>query len=122
MTEYESAVRVESPTTPGVTFTIARMSFGRRVALMRKIRELAARLEFLEAGGSAKEQMDAALLHAEIDRTYLEWGVLAVGGLFLDGEVATATSLAERGPENLCREAVRAVKAQAGLSEAERKN
>jgi hypothetical protein len=46
----------------------------------------------------------------------------AVEGLELDGAPATPESLAGSGPEELFREAVAAVRAEAGLSEAERKN
>jgi hypothetical protein len=119
---YESVVTVESKVAPGVTFTLARMSFGRRLELMRQIRELAGRLEFLEAGREPKEQMDAALLRSEIDRIYLRWGLRGVTGLELDGLAATPESLTETGPEELFREAVEAVKATTGLNEDERKN
>jgi hypothetical protein len=98
------------------------MSFGRRIELMRRIRELAGRIEFLEAGAEPKDKMDGRLLRAEIDRLYLEWGLREVSGLELDGAAATPESLAESGPEELCREALAAVKAETGLDEAERKN
>jgi hypothetical protein len=54
-----------------VTFVIARMSFDRRLELMRRIRELARRAEFLAAGQKPEEQMDAALVRAEIERIYV---------------------------------------------------
>ena len=122
MTTYDSVGRVESRVSPGVTFTVRRMSFTRRTDLMRRIRELAGRMEFLEAGQSPQEQMDAGLLRAEIDRVYLEWGLTGVEGLTLDGEPATPELLARIGPEDLFQEALQAVRTEAGLSEAERKN
>ena len=119
---YESVTVVESQTVPGVSFVVAKMSFGRRVELMRRVRELARRVEFLEAAQQPGEQMDAALLQAEIDRVYLTWGLRAVSGLQLDGADATPETLAESGPEKLLHEALTAVKSETGLSEAERKN
>jgi hypothetical protein len=119
---YESVTKTASKVAPGVVFSVARMSFGRRMELMRRIRELAGRMEFLQAGGDPKEQMDAALVQGEIDRTYLSWGLQSVDGLELDGKPATAELLAEIGPEDLFREALQAVKAETGLTEAERKN
>ena len=119
---YESVAVVDSRVASGVTFTVARMSFGRRVDLMRKVRELARRMEFLEAGKDPGDRMDAALLQAEIDRLYLVWGLQAVAGLELDGAQATPESLAEAGPEDLFREALAAVRSQTGVSEEERKN
>src|ERR1017187_7442869 len=98
------------------------MSFGRRTELMRRIRELAGRMEFLEAGQEPGEKMDAALLQAEIYRLYLTWGLRAVSGLQLGGVEAASELLAEAGPESLSREARAAVRAETGLNEAERKN
>jgi hypothetical protein len=119
---YESVAMVESRAAPGVTFTVAKMSHGRRMELMRRIRELARRIEFLEAGQEPGEKMDAALLNAEISRLYLTWGLREISGLVLDGTAATPESLAESGPEEVFREALAAVQAQTGLSESERKN
>jgi hypothetical protein len=120
--EYTSVETIESGVAAGVTYTVAKMSFGRRVELTRRIRELAGRRECMEAGDSANEKMEAALLASEIDRIYLLWGLREVTGLELDGVAATPESLAASGPEELFREALAAVKQQCGLSEAERKN
>jgi hypothetical protein len=98
------------------------MSFGRRVELMRRVRELARKIEFLEAGNAPGERMDAALLQAEIDRLYLTWGLRGISGLDVDGSPATPETLAESGPEGLFREALTAVRAETGLSEEQRKN
>jgi len=119
---YESISVVESKIAEGVTFTIAKISFARRVELMKRIRDLAGRMEFLEAGQAPGEKMDAALLRAEIDRVYAVWGLRAISGLELDGAPATPELLAESGPEELFREAVAAVRAETGLTAAERKN
>jgi hypothetical protein len=89
---------------------------------MRRVRELARRMEFLEAGAEPGDRMDAALLQAEIDRLYLMWGLKSVAGLDVDGVNATPETLAEAGPEDLFREALDAVRAETGLDEAERKN
>ena len=119
---YRSESVVESRTVPGVSFTIAKMSFGRRVELMRRVRELAKRTEFLAASEEAGEKMDSALLHAEIERLYVMWGVTAVSGLTVDGSMAGPELLAEAGPEELFREALAAVRRETGLNEEERKN
>lgn len=119
---YESVVVVESRVSQGVKFTIAKMSFGRRTKLMRQVRELARKIEFLEAGQDAGHKMDAAVLRVEIDRLHVRWGLRAVAGLDVDGVEATPESLEVAGPEELYREAVAIVRAQTGLSAAERKN
>ena len=119
---YESAATVESRVASGVTFTVAKMSFGRRAELMRQVRELARRMEFLEAGEDAGQKMDAALLRVEIERLYVKWGLLGISGLEVDGVAATPDSLADIGPEELFREAAALVRSQAGLSTEERKN
>jgi hypothetical protein len=98
------------------------MTFGRRLDLMRRVRDLATRLEFFDAGRDAKNDMEASLLAGEIDRLYLLWGLQEIRGLELDGEAATAESLIERGPEDVFNEALAAVKSACGLNEPERKN
>jgi hypothetical protein len=120
--EYLSYEIVDSKLAVGVSYTVAKMSFGRRVELTRRIRELAARKEFLEAGDAPADKMEAALLASEIDRIYALWGLKDVTGLEVDGLAATPESLAASGPEDLFREALAAIKHQCGLSEAERKN
>jgi len=134
---YESALRVESATTPGVRFTIRKISFGRRTELLRRVRELTRKVEFLEAGQRSRpeghatdvvfgealgERAEAALLGREADRVYLEWGLVSVEGLEIDGEAATLEGLIASGPEPLCDEILRAIQAECGLSAEERKN
>lgn len=119
---YESNVEVDSQTVPGVKFTINRISFGRRMELCRRVRDIGQRLEFLEAGDQFREKVEANLLSHEIDRIYLEWGLVGIKGLKIDGELATGELVAEKGPEALTKEIVDAIKGQCGLSEEERKN
>jgi hypothetical protein len=119
---YDSVVTVNSRIAEGVNYTVCKVSFERRMDLMRRIRELARGLEFLQAGQEPGDKMDAALARAEIDRAYVRWGLRSVEGLELDGAPATPESLAESGPEELFREALAAVQAQAGLTETETKN
>ena len=119
---YWSEAIVESKVVPGVKFTIAKMSFGRRVELMRRVRELARRCEYLRASDDAGDKMDAALLQSEIERAYVSWGVKAVSGLTVDGKVADVEWMAAEGPEVLFREALAAVRHETGLNEEERKN
>ena len=119
---YESVTVIESRLMPGVRFTVARMSFDRRVELMRRIRELARRAEFLAAGSSPEDKMDAALVQAEIERMYVCWGVRAISGLVVDGLEAGPERLSDAGPEELFREALAAVRAEIGLDEEQRKN
>ena len=120
--DYRSFVSVESRQYAGVVYTIRRMSFERRVELTRKIREIAHKAEYLEAGQDAREKIESALLVTEVDRAYLAWGLAKVEGLEIDGEPATPELLTASGPEEACREALEAIKAECGLSEAERKN
>ena len=120
--DYSSYVTVESEVSPGVVYVLAKMSFGRRIELTKRIRQLAQRAEFLDAGTDAREVTEARVLAAEIERTYALWGLREIQGLLVDGEPATPESLIDSGPEDLFREAVEAVKAECGLSEAERKN
>src|ERR1700733_283647 len=119
---YDSAISVDSKVSPGVRFAIQRISFGRRMELSRRIREISRKAEFLEASTELHEKIEANILAQEIDAMYLQWGLVRVDGLIIDGEAATAVQLLEKGPEDLAREVVGAIKEQCGLTEAERKN
>lgn len=107
---------------PGVQLVVARMTFGRRLELMKRVRDLAGRIEYFDAGRDEKNRMEASLLGAQMDQLYMAWGLEEIRGLSLDGVAATPESLLERGPEELVREALAAIKAECGLSEDERKN
>ena len=120
--EYQSVVRKPSAALLGVEFELARMSFGRRLELMKQVRELSQRREFHQAGETPADRMEAALLSMEIDRLYWQWGLRAVHGLQLDGVPATVEGLWATGPEALSREILEAIRAEAGLTETERKN
>lgn len=120
--DWESKTVVRSSSQPGVEYVIRRMSFGRRLELMRRVRGLAVRAEFFEAGCDSRNRMEASLLGTEIDRLYLEWGLEAVHGLELDGAQATPMHFVEHGPEELVLEALEAIRVECGLSEQERKN
>jgi len=119
---YESVREVDSASIPGVKFRVRRMSFGRRLELARRIRELDKRLEYAQAGEDVRSQVEAAITAGEIDRVYLEWGLEGVEGLQIDGEPATPEALVERGPEELAREVLEAIRRECFLSEDERKN
>jgi hypothetical protein len=119
---YESCVRIDSKVIPGVAFVVAKMSLQRRMDLIRRIRELSLKCEFLTAGEQAEEKLQGALFSAEIDRLYVTWGLQELTGLEVDGVPATPELLVTTGPEDLFREIAAAVKAECGLSEPERKN
>jgi hypothetical protein len=119
---YESVATICSKAMPGVQFTIKRISFGRRMELSRRVREVGQKGGFLEAGSQLQEKIEASILAQEVDAIYLRWALASVAGLTIDGEPATVEQLLEKGPEGLAREIVEAIKAQCGLSDAERKN
>jgi len=119
---YESVVMVRSKAMPAVTFVINRISFGRRMELSRRAREISRKAEFLEAGSKLEEKIEGSILAQEVDAMYLSWGLVSIAGLTIDGETATTQALLERGPDELTREIVGAIKEQCGLSEGERKN
>jgi hypothetical protein len=119
---YDSVISIDSKAAPGVRFAIHRISFGKRMELSRRVREISQKAEFLEAGTELHEKIEANILAQEIDAMYLQWGLVRIEGLVIDGEAATAVQLLEKGPEDLASEVVGAIKEQCGLSETERKN
>jgi hypothetical protein len=120
--QYLSERTIGSGSIPGVEFTISRMSLGRRLDLIRRVRELGQRLEFHQAGESVADRIKGAVLAAEIDQLYYDWGMLRISGLEIDGEIASPKLLWSYGPEPLVHEIVQAIKHECGLSEEERKN
>lgn len=119
---FDSASWFDAESAPGVRFAIARLTFGRRLDLARRIREIGRRAEFLAAGTEVRDKLESAVVGAEVDRAYLEWGLLAVEGLTIDGEAASPAAVVEKGPLELATEILGRVKAECGLSEIERKN
>ena len=122
VTHYESIVRKESACYPDVSYSIYRMSFGRRSELLRYIREIGRKAEYLEAGQSAGDKIEASLTGSEIDAMYLRWGLREISGLLIDGEAATHELLLERGPEDLVREILTSIRSECGLNPEESKN
>ena len=121
-TGHESSVWFDAETAAGVRFRVARISVARRIELARRIREIGRTVEFLEAGQDPREKLEAAVLAAEIDRIYLEWGLEEMQGLSIDGEAATPAALIEKGPLELAKEILARIKRECGLSEDQRKN
>jgi hypothetical protein len=119
---YETTVSLSSALLPGVSFTIARVSFARRLELTRRVREIGGRIDFHRASENVLDQIDAALLAAEVEKVYLEWGLTGLSGLQLDGKEADPALLISKGPEALCKEIVAAIKRECGLTDEERKN
>lgn len=119
---YESSAWFDAETRTGVRFRVARISVARRIELARRIREIGRKVEFLEAGPDPREKLEAAVLAAEIDREYLEWGLEEIQGLEIDGERATPAAVIAKGPMDLAKEMLARIKRECGLSEDERKN
>jgi len=107
---------------PGVRYAIRRVSFGGRIELARRIREIGRKAEYLEASNDVRDKLEATVMGAEIDRAYLEWGLVGVEGLEIDGTAATPESLIDAGPVDLAVEILARIKAECGLTEDERKN
>lgn len=120
--EYRSSFQVASQRAPDVTYTIRRVSFGRRLELLKKIRGLSGKLEFLRAGMNTPEKMEAAEIEREVEAIYIQWGLEAVDGLVIDGAPAVPSSLLESGPEEMVQEVLEHLKEQIGLTDDERKN
>lgn len=121
--DYCTTITRESHALPGAHFTFRRMSFGRRLELARQLQETLRRMDAaLAAAPGERRDAEVATLAAEADAGYLRWGLIEVEGLEIDGRPATTESLLASGPEALVLEIIEAIKAEAGLSEEERKN
>lgn len=122
MTSHASTFDVASELYPGVVFRLRRITFRRRLELLKRLQPLVARHEHASAGSSVQEQVSAGISTAEIEHLYLDWGLVSVSGLEIDGENCTPEAMIAQGPEDLCREILGHVRKECGLTEDERKN
>jgi hypothetical protein len=107
---------------PDVTCRIERITFEKRLALLREIRELARQYEFTTAGESVGDRYEAAVIQHEINRRYWDCFVSAVSGLTIDGEEATPARVWSHGPDRLVHEVLEVVASETFLSGNEVKN
>jgi hypothetical protein len=119
--KYESQSWHESQSVPGVRFAVRKASLGQRIELITAMRELTLKYEFLKAGEIA-DQLDASLGDLLVRKLYLDWGLMELRGLAIDGETADKELLISKGPEALVEEITAAVQAEIELSDEERKN
>jgi hypothetical protein len=117
---YESSELKASALYPGVRFRLDKMSFCRRIELMKAVRQATEKIEFNDASGD-EGKMAAAILSVEVDRLYVQWGLKGLEGMLIDGEPATPDSLLDAGPEELVQEALALIKSECGLNESEKK-
>jgi hypothetical protein len=119
---WRSAEEYRSSKYPGVRYRVIRMSMGRRIELTRRVKDLMKRMEFLNAGNTAGDKVDAAILAGEMDRLYWDFGLESLEGMEINGEPINPEAQFERGPEDLSREILQRIKSGLQLSEGEQKN
>ena len=119
---YESTTVRESTVCPGVRYVVLRPSLKKRAEITARVRRLLAELEYREAGQTMEDRLAAAELESRIDGLYIEWGLVRLENLEIDGEPCTPALLIEKGPEDLAREIAAAIRNECRLSEEERKN
>jgi len=85
------------------------------------VRELTLRHEFLKAGDPA-DQLEASLSEMLVKELLIEWGLVEITGLTMDGQTVKADAVVKDAPEALALEIAAAVQREIGLSEDERKN
>jgi hypothetical protein len=118
---FESVRWIESSEVPGVRFSVREPSLGSRIELTQKLHDLTVRNEFL-AGGRELQQLELVLAELMVQQALIEWGLVAIEGLRIDGETPTARRLIESGPEKLTAEIAAVIRERCGLTEEERKN
>lgn len=119
---FESTVVRESAVCPGVRYAVVRPSLRKRAEITARVRQLLSELEYRAAGETLEDRLAAAELESRIDALYIEWGLVRVENLEIDGEECTPGLLIEKGPEELAREIAAAIRRECRLSEEERKN
>ncbi len=119
--DYVSVFWQASSCLKHVSFAVRKPSLAQRIQLTSRVRELTLKHEFLTSG-DASDRLTASLSDLLVRKLYLEWGLVEIKGLRIDGKDASTSTLIEKGPEDLVDEIISAIEAQAGLSEEERKN
>lgn len=119
--DYLGVVWHSSKAMPDIRFCIRRVSLANRIELTRRMRELTLRYEFLNAGDTA-DQLEASLSELLVQKLLVEWALVEISGLTINGEPGTAAGLVESGPEILAEEIATAVREELELSDEERKN
>ena len=119
--DYPSLLWHDSRVSGGVRYATRRVSLGQRIELTKKVRALSISNEFLRAGDTA-DQLEASLADLLVRKLYLEWGLAALRGLWVDGELGTVEMLIEKGPEALATEIAETIRDQIAFTEEERKN
>lgn len=116
-----------------VSFTLNRMTEGRRIKLRLKLAAITAKLrESLVEIRKLREQENpdakrvaelvdtvTTIMEDEVTPTWVRWGLHHIEGLEIDGQPATVESLIESGPTQLYDEVAAAVRREAGLTEQE---
>ncbi|MBV9269069.1 MAG: hypothetical protein JO061_23060 [Acidobacteriaceae bacterium] len=119
--DHETAIWLQSTALPAVEYAIRRVSLAGRIELTEKVRDLVLRREFLQAGG-AGDQLEANIADLLVRQLYVQWGLVAIKGLRVNGRRAEIEDVINHAPEKLANEIVEAVKSELGLTDEERKN
>jgi hypothetical protein len=120
--KFLSVIWKTSEIVPGVRFAIYEPTLSKRIELTRRLYELTQKNEFLAATGKELEHLELALADLLVQKQLVEWGLVEITGLQIDGKPATATSLIESGPDKLVTEIASTIRSRCGLDEEERKN
>src|ERR1700751_763715 len=86
--EYASIVWRKSQAMPGVEFAVRRPSLAQRIDLLESARSLTLKQEFLNAGDES-DQLTASLKDLLVRLLYVEWGLIEIKRLRIDGVRAT---------------------------------
>lgn len=130
---YRTRITIQSQTIPGASFTILRMSDGRRAALresaapfLHDVRLLVAEIETIgedETSNSPQEKAQVRTLRDRIDvanqavnREWLRCALVSVDGFTIDDQPVTLENLLSDAPEDFRSEIVDAIKKAASLS------
>lgn len=148
---FETKVKIESKTCEGVTFTIHRLTEGKRIEITRKLLSAFSEIEklrveaaqkyqqlrpFIAAGDQPGNELDTvALAEVQIIRDridgieadqimpiFVEELLVEVNGLTIDGVNADKEATIKNGPRELYQEIVEAINEERGLTPTESGN
>lgn len=114
----QPVVTYKSAVLEGAVITVKRLTFQSRLELLKDLRPLLQKLEFLSADPKSAGGIERAIIEKEVEAHLLKWGVVSIS----NSEVMTTEDLLDNAPVELADELVAFIIRQFGLTIAEQKN
>src|SRR5262245_43681276 len=104
--QQQAVVTYRSSVIEGVEVTMKRLTFQSRLELLKDLRPLLQKLEFLSADPKTSGGIERAILEKEVETELLKWGVVRIYNTNDGSEVMNTEKLLDTAPVELADELV----------------